>query len=90
MTEKILAARAENDSVGGITQTAICGIPAGMGEPWFDTFEGILSHALFSLGGVKGVDFGLGFGFAAKQANATMRSASKTEKRSAKRTTTAA
>ena len=69
MTEKILAARAENDSVGGITQTAICGLPAGMGEPWFDTFEGILSHALFSLGGVKGVDFGLGFGFAAKRAS---------------------
>lgn len=69
MTEKILAARAENDSVGGITQTAICGLPAGVGEPWFDTFEGILSHALFSLGGVKGVDFGLGFGFAAKRAS---------------------
>ena len=69
MTEKILAARAENDSVGGITQTAICGLPAGMGEPWFDTFEGILSHALFSLGGVKGVDFGLGFGFADKKAS---------------------
>ena len=69
MTEKILAARAENDSVGGITQTAICGLPAGVGEPWFDTFEGILSHALFSLGGVKGVDFGLGFGFSAKRAS---------------------
>ena len=69
MTEKILAARAENDSVGGITQTAICGLPAGVGEPWFDTFEGVLSHALFSLGGVKGVDFGLGFGFATKRAS---------------------
>lgn len=69
MTEKILAARAENDSVGGITQTAISGLPAGIGEPWFDSFEGVLSHALFSLGGVKGVDFGLGFGFSEKRAS---------------------
>lgn len=68
MTKKILAARAENDSVGGITQTAVFGLPAGVGEPWFDSFEGLLSHALFSLGGVKGVDFGLGFGFAEKRA----------------------
>ena len=61
MTERILAAKAEGDSVGGVTQTAVTGLPAGLGEPWFDSVESVLSHALFSIGGVKGVDFGVGF-----------------------------
>lgn len=61
MMEKILQARSDKDSVGGILQTAICGMPSGVGEPWFDSVEGILSHALFSIGGVKGVEFGAGF-----------------------------
>ena len=64
MREKILAARAALDSVGGVTQTAIAGLPPGLGEPWFDSLEGILAHALYSLGGVKGVEFGLGFALA--------------------------
>ena len=50
--------------MGGIVQTAILGLPAGLGEPWFDTLEGLLSHALFSLGGIKGVEFGDGFALA--------------------------
>ena len=49
------------DSVGGVTQTAIVGLPAGVGEPWFDSAESLLSHAMFSIGGIKGVDFGAGF-----------------------------
>ena len=69
MIEKITDAKNNLDSVGGITQTAVCGLPAGVGEPWFDTIEGILSHALFSIGGIKGVEFGLGFGFADKKAS---------------------
>ncbi|MCQ2449029.1 MAG: chorismate synthase [Clostridia bacterium] len=60
----ILQAGQSQNSVGGVTQTAVCGLPAGLGEPWFDSVEGLLSHALFSLGGVKGVSFGEGFGFA--------------------------
>ena len=64
MTEVILKARAQNDSVGGVLQTAICGMPAGVGEPFFDSVESLLSHALFSIGGVKGVEFGAGFDFA--------------------------
>ncbi len=65
MTEKILQARQEQDSLGGLTQTALCGLPAGLGEPWFDSLEGLLAHALFSLGGIKGIEFGLGFALAA-------------------------
>ena len=57
-------AAAEGDSVGGILETAITGLPAGIGEPWFDTVEGLLSHALFSIPAIKGVEFGAGFGMA--------------------------
>ena len=64
MAEQILAAAQAGDSVGGVTQTAVAGLPAGLGEPWFDSVEGLLSHALFSLGGVKGVEFGAGFAVA--------------------------
>ncbi len=67
--ERILQAKADCDSVGGMTESAIFGLPAGLGEPWFDSVESILSHALFSLGGVKGIEFGLGFGFASKTAS---------------------
>ncbi len=61
MKERIESAAAEGDSVGGILETAISGIPAGVGEPWFDTMEGVLSHALFSIPAVKGVEFGRAF-----------------------------
>lgn len=52
------------DSVGGVIQTAILNLPGGLGEPWFDSVEGLLSKALFSIGAVKGVEFGAGFAFA--------------------------
>ncbi len=61
MQNNILAAKAEGDSVGGILETAVIGLPQGIGEPWFDTVEGLLSHALFSVPAVKGVEFGAGF-----------------------------
>ncbi len=64
MQTEIQNARAMGDSVGGTLETAIIGVEAGIGEPWFDSVEGVLSHALFSIPGVKGVEFGLGFGFA--------------------------
>ncbi|MBQ7381089.1 MAG: chorismate synthase [Clostridia bacterium] len=64
MTAEILKAKFELDSVGGVAETAVLGMPAGVGEPWFDSVEGLLSHALFSLGGVKGIEFGMGFGMA--------------------------
>lgn len=52
---------AEGDSVGGVLSTAVIGMPDGVGEPWFDTVEGMLSHALFSIPAVKGIEFGKGF-----------------------------
>ena len=62
LEEKILAAKADGDSVGGTVQTAIQGLPAGVGEPWFSSLEGAIANAVFSIGGVKGVEFGSGFG----------------------------
>lgn len=61
MKEKIIAAKNEGDSIGGILETAVIGVPSGVGEPWFDSVEGMLSHALFSIPAVKGVEFGAGF-----------------------------
>lgn len=51
----------EGDSTGGIIGTHLENIPAGLGEPFFDSMESILSHLLFSIPGVKGVEFGAGF-----------------------------
>ena len=62
MREAILAAASDGDSVGGILETAVIGMPAGVGEPWFDTVEGMLSHMMFSIPAVKGIEFGAGFG----------------------------
>ena len=70
-SEEILSAienaKINGDSLGGTLTTAVVGMPEGVGEPWFDTVEGMLSHALFSIPAVKGVEFGLGFGFADKK-----------------------
>lgn len=64
MIKKIEKAAEEKDSVGGVLETAISGLPAGVGEPWFDSFESVLSRGLFAVPAVKGVEFGLGFRFA--------------------------
>lgn len=63
MTEVIEKAKQNLDSVGGMLETAVIGVPAGVGEPWFDTVEGMISHAMFSIPAIKGVEFGDGFGF---------------------------
>ena len=63
--EAILKAKAEGDSLGGITKTVISGLPAGLGEPWFDSAESEISHMMFSIGAVKGIEFGNGFEMAA-------------------------
>ena len=61
MQEAVSQAACSGDSVGGILETAVIGLPAGIGEPWFDSVESVLSHALFSIPAVKGVEFGDGF-----------------------------
>ena len=65
MKAAIRAAGAEGDSVGGLLETAILGLPAGVGEPFFDSVESQLAHAAFAVPAVKGIAFGEGFGFAA-------------------------
>ena len=64
MISAIEKARNEGDSVGGILTTVVVGMPSGVGEPWFDTVESLLAHALFSIPAVKGVEFGKGFDLA--------------------------
>ncbi len=65
MEEAILSAKSSLDSVGGVLETAVTGVPAGVGEPYFDSIESRLSHMLFSIPAVKGVEFGDGFALAA-------------------------
>ena len=64
MRAVIEGAAERGDSVGGILETVVMGLPAGLGEPWFDTVEGMLAHAIFSIPAIKGLEFGAGFGFA--------------------------
>jgi len=66
MKSEILGARERLDSVGGVLETVVTGVPSGVGEPWFDTIEGVISHAVFSVPAVKGIEFGDGFALAAK------------------------
>lgn len=58
-------AKQAGDSVGGVVECAVCGLPAGVGNPFFDSLESTLAHLLFSIPAVKGVEFGDGFGLAA-------------------------
>ncbi|MDX1937557.1 MAG: chorismate synthase [Flavihumibacter sp.] len=52
------------DSVGGIVECRVTGMPVGLGEPYFDSIESVLAHVLFTIPAVKGVEFGTGFGAA--------------------------
>lgn len=61
MTTSIIQASTDGDSVGGVLETAVCGMPEGVGEPWFDSVESLLSHIMFSIPAVKGIEFGAGF-----------------------------
>ncbi|MEG2930457.1 MAG: chorismate synthase [Ruthenibacterium sp.] len=70
MAQAIAAAAQDGDSVGGVLETAIVGLPAGLGEPFFTSVESELSSLLFSMPAVKGIEFGAGFAFAALRGSA--------------------
>ncbi|MCF8257349.1 MAG: chorismate synthase [Flavobacteriales bacterium] len=58
------AALTAGDSIGGIIECRATGIPAGLGEPFFNSVESVISHLAFSIPAIKGIEFGSGFGAA--------------------------
>lgn len=65
MEEAIYAAKQAEDSVGGVVETIVSGVPAGYGNPFFDSVEATLAHLIFSVPATKGLEFGSGFDIAA-------------------------
>ncbi len=61
MEAEIGRARREGDSVGGVVEVRTEGLPVGVGEPFFDSVESVLAHAVFSVPAVKALEFGAGF-----------------------------
>ncbi len=51
----------QKDSIGGIVECRANGLPIGLGEPFFDSAEALLSHAVFAIPAVRGIEFGTGF-----------------------------
>lgn len=61
MMEELKRAKAAGDSCGGVVEIVARGVPAGLGEPVFDKLSAMIAHAMLSIGGVKGIEFGDGF-----------------------------
>lgn len=57
----------EGDSIGASISCQVRGLPIGIGTPFFDSLESSISHLVFSIPGVKGIEFGLGFDFIGKR-----------------------
>lgn len=64
MIDDLLKVKAGGDSCGGVVEIIAAGVPAGLGEPVFDKLSATIAHAIMSIGGVKGIEFGDGFGHA--------------------------
>ena len=75
MQAAIAAARAEGDSVGGVVECAITGVPAGLGDPIFGGMENRIAAAVFGIPAVKGIEFGAGFAAAAMRGSTGARAA---------------
>jgi len=61
MSDLILKAKKDGDSVGGVVETFVLGLKAGYGNPFFDSVESTLAHLVFSVPAIKGIEFGAGF-----------------------------
>jgi chorismate synthase len=67
MEQLIAQARDDQDSVGGIIECRVTGLPTGLGEPVFDKADALLAHAIISIGATKGIEFGDGFAMATRR-----------------------
>jgi chorismate synthase len=61
IAETVQQAMQEDDSIGGLIECRIRHLPIGLGEPFFDSLESLISHAIFAIPGVRGIEFGSGF-----------------------------
>ncbi len=67
MQQRIESIRDTGDSIGGVIECVVNGLPAGLGEPVFDKMDAMLAHAILSIGATRGIEFGDGFALAEKK-----------------------